>query len=376
MIAMRLSFRPRRHCRWFLWPYLLLLLMGGAPGTPWADPPDIYQAAVRVQGQGMDQRNDGVARALDQVLVKVTGSRAAASRGEAAALRAQAPSLVQQYRYENLPQAADGADAAADRMLVVRFDPVALNQAVRDQGLPVWGGVRPSVLLWLGLDEGGQRRFYQAETDGELTAALDQVAAQRGMGFLTPLLDLEDLTRLQASDLWGGFDERLRDASERYGPDLVLAGRLTARRGAWQGDWRLLQRERVEEWQSRGAGAAAALEAGLDEAVERLASRFAPLASQTDMASVVVQVVGMDGLGDFVRTERLLRGLDVVERSHLARVLPDRVLFRLQVRGGREALSRAAGLSRNLLPEPAASADAAGGVPEGLLPDLSFRYMP
>jgi hypothetical protein len=363
LIRMRFAW-PRRARVWLL--VGLLLPLAAPRALPLAE---LCQVTVPVAGADAEQRNQAIEQALEKVLVKLTGSRSIAMRPEVADLLKSAAPLVQQYRYGAAP-AADTAQPQ-QRWLQVSFDAAALQQALRAKGLPVWQAGRPNVLLWLGLEQGGARNFLQPESDVELAATIAAVAAERGLSLLFPLLDVEDLSQLRASDLWGGFEDRLRAASQRYAADLVLVGRLGATSpGSWSSSWVLLHSAQAERWQSRGASAPAALAAGLQEAVDRLARRYAPLESRGTSNRLLVRVSDVRDARGFAGVDRLLRALDVVEEVALVSVEPDRVLFSVKARGGADALQRATALSRWLLAEP----DAAGV--DADRPDLRFRLVP
>ncbi len=330
---------------------------------------DLYQAAASISGQGAEERNSAIGQALKQVLVKITGRRSVVDQEAARELTGVAAGLVQQYRYEVAPAAADSGQAVG-RMLLVSFDAHALQQALRDRGLPVWGATRPSLLLWLGLEQGGERRFFRPEIDVDLAQVVDQVGQERGMSFLFPLLDMEDLNRLQAGDLWGSFESRVRGASERYGADLVLVGRVD---GASAVAWQLLHSDRIEQWQSRGQSGAEAFAEGLQEAVDRTAARYAPVAVTGGVGGVLVGVRGVSDLYGFVRVERFLKSRDGVESVVLEQVGPEQALFRLRLRGGAEALVRSASLGGVLSTEPLDPARPEVGEQSGEQPDVIFR---
>ena len=360
------SLSGRRFCLTLVGGVLLAILTRGAFASQLQD---LYQAAVPVSGQGVEERNSAIGQALQRVLVKITGSRSLGDREAARELTGEAAGMVQQYRYEVAPAAADGGQTAG-RLLLVRFDSHALQQALRDRGLPVWGATRPTLLLWLGVGQGGQRRFFQSESDADLAQVVDRVGRERGMSFLFPLMDVEDLTRLQAGDLWGGFESRVRDASERYGADLVLVGRVDdAQAVAWQ----LLHADRVERWQSRGQSGAEAMAEGLQEAVDRIAARYAPVAASGGVDGVLVRVRGVRDLHGIVRVDRFFKSLDAVERVVLEQVEPEQALFRLRLRGGAEALARSASLGGVLSAEPLDPALPGVDAQSTELPDLSFR---
>ena len=378
-----------------------LLLLGGlllaflTHGAVAGSALDLYQAAVPVSGQGVEERNNAIGQAFSRVLVKVTGSRSAGEREGARELEGEAPGLVQQYRYQLAPSSTSTqsqGEQDAERQLLVRFDPRALQAALRDRGLPVWGTPRPTLLLWLALDQGGQRRFFQPESDAELARAVERVGQERGISLLLPLMDLEDLNRLQVGELWGGFEAPLRNASERYGADLVLVGRI-GRDGAVS--WKLLHGDRTEPWRSRGADAAGAATEGLQEAVDRIAARYGPASTGVSAlgstagdgtvdamgttSGVLVRVRGIADLSGFVRVDRLFKSLDTVDNVALERLEPDQALFRLRLRGGVDALSRNATVGGVLGAEPLepalAGSETTATAESVQLPDLSFRLL-
>jgi hypothetical protein len=344
--------------------FLLGLVLTGAGTLPAAGPEDLYQATVPVAGRDEAQRRTALGQALERVLIKLSGSRDVVRREAARELSGTAAGLVQQYRYDTLPAAADGQPGGL--VLLARFDPVALDQALRERGLPRWEGSRPGVLLWLGLEQDGQRRFLQPEADPALAAAVERVARERGLSFLYPLLDLEDLGQVQAGDLWGGFETRVREASARYQADLILVGRLTPEAA----EWRLLQPGQGESWGSRGAPAEALTE-GLQAAVDRIASRLALGPATGAARGVLVEVQGVRDLAGFLRADAYLRGLGGVDRVTLVATGPDRLLLRIGVRGGSETLLRGAGLGGVFLPGPAEPAPAPGA--GGEVPEVSLR---
>ncbi len=334
-----------------------------------ANEADLYQAAVAVDERGPEKRHAAISAAMEQVVVKLTGSRAPGTLEQARELSAQAADLVQQYRY------ASRDNASADEpawTLWVRFDPPAMQRALRDAGLPVWSGNRPAVLLWTGVDSQGRRRFMQAESDPQLAAAKAAVGDERGLLFVSPLLDLEDRGKLKPQDLWGGFDTPIRDASARYQSDLILVGRLSASGSSVLGEWRLLHKDQEESWRELGSNRRQALELGLSAAVDRLAQRYAPLSSSRASADLLVLVRGVNDLPAYLELEQFFGRLDGVQNLGPVRIESDQTLFRLQVEGGAEALQRAASLGRVLSAEPVG---ALGG-PDLLAPDLVFRLQP
>src|SRR5690606_41001353 len=110
--------------------------------------------------------------------------------------------------------------------LWAQFDGVSLSRALRQAGLPDWGTERPDVLVWLAVDDGGDR-YLVSESGGQHIAPLvRQAARRRGLPVTLPLLDVEDQRALLFSDVWGGFFGRVETASQRYQPQVILTGKL------------------------------------------------------------------------------------------------------------------------------------------------------
>jgi hypothetical protein len=113
-------------------------------------PADLYQATVIVTGTDMRSRPAGIARALLEVLVKVTGNPRLAADPRAVALGSRANSLVLGFDYFDpmagrRPHDDQGSyDRSYD--LTIRFNPSRIDDAARSLGSRPWAGSRPAVV--------------------------------------------------------------------------------------------------------------------------------------------------------------------------------------------------------------------------------------
>ena len=198
---------------------LLVMLLGTLAALQAAPVTGLYQAEAPVAGRAAEQRNQAIRSAFGKMLIKVTGNRSVAAREELRADVANAARFVQQYSYRSRQDArADeqGATDATNGFLRVSFDALAVDRLLREHGLPVWAANRPSVLLWMGVERKGKRRLLTSERDPGVRSVLEATAAERGLPLIFPLMDLEDRGQLQVSDLWGGFEADIENASRRY----------------------------------------------------------------------------------------------------------------------------------------------------------------
>ena len=119
-------------------------------------------------------------------------------------------------------QQSDGDQSAAPtHTLDVSFAPSSLNRALNDLGLPLWGAERPETLLWLAVQESSRRYILAGGTQNAVRRSLDQVTEKRALPVLLPLMDLQDQSAVDFSDVRGGFTGHVQDASERYGVDAI-----------------------------------------------------------------------------------------------------------------------------------------------------------
>ena len=312
---------------------------------------NLYEAEVPVSGLGADARTKGIRDAFAGVLVKVSGDSGLLDNPDFAQLLKRAPGLVQRYSYKSLNPVATGTEISADRLLRAHFDARAVNRLLRENGIPVWGETRPSMLIWLGQEEGTRRTLISPELATRLKNRLNSVADSRGMPLIWPLMDVEDQRALQVSDLWGGFEENIRHASERYMADVVLVGRLSNRgHDSWRGEWILFLPDRINRWQSHANSRRTLASEGVEQAVDALALRYAPQQVSQGVSNLRLRVHGLSRLADYILVQDYLRSLAMIEDVDLFSAESEKVSFLLKVHGGRDSLVRGIQLGAVLEP--------------------------
>lgn len=317
---------------------------------------DLYAAEAPVAGEDAISRSEGIAAALSQVLVRLTGKRAINAQPGVEELLGRASQFVQQYRYrlaDTLELAAEPAQPPAtepapqqQRYIWVKFDKPALDRELRRLGFPVWSGVRPRVLVWLASDNGRHRRLFNPEAVPGSRQAMLERAGERGLPLRLPLLDLEDRNRLAVSDLWSLYEEGIRQASARYGQVVILVGRLRQLGpGQWRADWNLFDDLQGESFQTRG-DLLALLADGMDQTMDRLAARYAPAKGDGGPQKVVLRVSNLPDLEAYAGLMRTLSDMDGVESLVLRHLEGADLWLELLVLNGAD------GLERTLLANP------------------------
>jgi len=326
--------------------FALLIALTPTVGAAF-DPATLYSAETVVANEGSETRNAALRRLLAEVLVRVSGNTGVAGQPAARVLLDSAPSLVEQYRYRNV-----GDPNQAQRVLWARFDQPAVERMMRARGMPVWVQ-RPRVLLWLAGERAGQRSMFNPESEAEAMAAATGRARQRGLPLQLPLMDLEDQASLSPADLWSGYQEAIRAASQRYPHEAILTGRLRAQGGdRWTGNWTLIDPAGSRTFQTPRQPLAETLAFAIDQAQNLLAARYAPMPGSTGEAGTLVSFSAVHSLADYGRLLNLVEQLDPVTQVALRHLYHDNFVFEFRLRGARQELERALDSVGRLAAEP------------------------
>ena len=317
---------------WRRWVVLLSLAFCGAAAA--IEVPTLYTAEVPLDQESEDPRGDAYEAALVEILMRVSGSALASNEEAVAELFPNPSSYVTQFR------------PGEDDTLWVSFDGRAIERVLRSSGQTFWGAERPLTLIWLAVDWGQGTREIIAADDPDRTQhesrsidrnrmvreRLLEIGQRRGLPLAFPLLDTTDLQSVTFTDIWGGFDEAVIDASERYNVSSILIGRI--RPGTSQRD----------RWSYYFSGLETPLsgtpEAVLGGVADLLAAEFA-IAGDAPIETVMVNISGVVSVEAYGSVQAILKEITLIEGFAISEVAGDKVTYRVEVRGGPERLGRA-----------------------------------
>lgn len=326
---------------------IVLLLAAGAAAT---DVDGLHSAWVPVADRSEAEFRRGIAKALEIVIVKLTGDRAAPKSKSGRGVVGQAKRLVQQFSYEVLRY---GGSSTEQLMLRVEFDARVVNANMRSRGLVVWGKERPDTLFWLVVDDStGGRYLLGADHDDELIRVITARARVRGVPILFPIADIAESSAVAdaVSDI--ALEQALKTSSVKYGLRSILIGQLRqVIPGVWENRWTLSVEDESLTWMQRGDFLSLLVEEATDLMADALGRRYAtPLSVHTDVVAVTVN--GVVSALDYARTERYLRSLDSVIDLFVRQVDGADIVFDITVAGGLAALTQSIAFGRMLDPDP------------------------
>jgi len=290
---------------------------------------DLYLTTVPVSSQTSEERARILPKALLQVLVKVSGNKAVGSLAEIAQSMANAPQLVKQYSY------LEPTEEHPNLCLRVIFDYQAVNTMLQHAGQAIWGMERPVLLVWVVQGDTKAPRLVAQDTHHDLLNALTHFANRRGVPLLFPILDLYDLTNVQADALWQGKINGVQQASKRYGDQPILMVRVAKQGYLWQGRWQLLiEDDEPVTWHTENANIQSMLLEGVDQVADALAKRFAVVNTREAPEAITLVVDDIEDVAHYTRVMHYLRRLTPVTRVEVEEMSPQQVRFSLAVKGG------------------------------------------
>lgn len=285
----------------------------------------LYQVREPLQGQGSEARTQATRQALDTLVLRLTGDPKAPQSPALAALRSDPQQIINQV----------GSDAGPPESVLVEFDPGSTERALRKAGLALWGSNRPAILgWWLNDSVDGSSLVGDGQSAAE---PLRRAAQHRGLPLRLPLADLQEQLVATPKQLEGKDPAPLREASERYGADALLAVHAHEADGKWQGKWQLWLGDQREQGDAEGADQAALADAVMLAVSNRLAPRYVTRPGAS--SELQVQVQGMN-LQRYAELSRVLEPYG--PRLQMA----DGATLTYAVTGNREQLRAQLGLAK------------------------------
>ena len=182
-------------------------------------------------------------------------------------------------------------------------------------------------LVWLVVDDGTRRTIASAAQVAALTALTDRAAA-RGIALEFPVLDGNDLARIDADTLWSGDPKRAFAAAQRYATPTVLVARLSRLGEGWVGRMTLVDAFGSESFEARHPESSNVLAAAADGLAERLEKRRGLAASERVVAEHLIWIADVRSPSDYGRALEYLASLPVVEAVAPEGADGDRLLVR------------------------------------------------
>lgn len=299
-----------------------------------------YEAEVPVRSQGASEREAGFARALSQVIGKISGDSSAASRPGVGQEMRRAKDYVRSYDYRQDEGISPVTGAPSyQTTLVVRFDDDKVDSIMSALGLGIWPTPRPKPVLWLAIDDGSGPRLVGLKQNDAARSILDR-ARVRGYRLGLPAGNAAE--QAAAGAIWRGDTAAIARLSSRYQPPMQLVGKLYRQKGGWKADWIFVDKGKVlKRWSTDSADARRAMSGGADGAADALVQRYAKRGTGGGTPGTYdIRVTGIDSADDYIRLSAQLQKVSVVKHFVPLRATPEGLDLRLDLSTGMPGFRR------------------------------------
>lgn len=346
---------------------------------------DLYQASVAISSQTNRDRAVALKKALAAVMLKVGGDKSVLENKIIKKALKNHQQYLTQYRYQYKTIRVDQTikkvklTNTKQLFLLASFNEEKINDLFQQANLALWGSLRPQVLLWLVDEQGFSRTIMSNSTDSTLPYIVNEFSAQRGLPIMMPLMDLTDASQINVSDIWGRFEQPIRDFSARYFAEAIVVIRIsnsslkgveaatdevndnTSEQSKSCGllcidqqekpqdyvlDWSLITSQQTFSQRYQGNERQVLLQQGLADITDVIYQHYA-LATTSD-TDFVLEVANVDSLSTYVHVFNFLNNLSSVNHVTLLSANGETRRFQLQLLGSTESLLASLKLNKQL----------------------------
>lgn len=357
----------------------LLAVLMVASGARATEVSGLYDSRVAVDNQSVETRKEAAKMGLAEVLQKVSGFALPENNPVVEKAMSIADQYLYQFSYAKV-ETSDVTEAVSVNAswLKMRFEERSVQRIIKAAQMPRWGSNRPTVLVWLAVDLQGKRQVVSDGVDSPAAASLKTSAQRRGLPIILPVNDLEDAMKLPVGQLWGMFSERIKSASERYGAESVLAGRVYKNQGGqWQGQWQFYFQDREFNFEFESDTLDEQSLNALTESAQVLANTFALKATNADDRLLNIQVGGINDLSNYAYVVAYLEKLAITQAVFVSKVSARELSMQLKLVGSLDQFKQALALDNKLVFSAAGQAEVNETTEqEQVSPTLHMKWQP
>lgn len=232
----------------------------------------LYEIELIANSQSAPDRELAIKQALYSVLSRILVAEDISKVPAVQDLLHVAQHYVKQFQY-SLIAANEYSDSDA-RLMRVEFDEDQLLEVLRKSQVGIWSEIRPETLVWLVVDEDGQREFYNPDTMPDIESALSLASKIKGVPVIFPMLDLEEQQRISVSEVLSADSRNLLAVSARYDVPAIMAGRIAKKNQCWQGEWAFYFDNKINQWNGGCLPLKGAMMEGIQGAYQVLSSYY------------------------------------------------------------------------------------------------------
>ncbi|MDR9828809.1 DUF2066 domain-containing protein [Vibrio sp. FNV 38] len=286
---------------------------------------NLYQSSIMIDQEA--QNGDQLARSqgLEQVIVRASGDANAASNPVIKKAIGKTSQYITQISY---------ASRGEEQEVRLVFSEPRVRALLTQAELPYWPAQRKTVLVWLVEEEAAQRMISWDYADTQYMATLRDSAQARGLPLTFPLGDFEDITSIEVSDVWGGFEDVIEQSSQRYPADAVLVVRNDGSNVRWT-FYDQEPTQGLRATMNRTYPSNTSAQRIIDDLALYYSQKDAVVVSQETSGKTIVTFDNVVSAEQFFKLEKGLEKLSTVATVHVLELNADKVTFEVELLASR-----------------------------------------
>lgn len=338
--------------------FLLWLCFFASNAAQAAQVTNLYTASVPVasldlMSAGDAERNSAFASALEQVLLKVAGSRGALREAGVLSKLRQAQTMVLSFSYRDNPRyRPEKAGIVQPYLFDVVFAKPAIDKFLSRNQVAVWGSTRPAILLWVVRDKGGSRQLLGEANSVRTLPGLRNLARARALPIYLPVADLTDMNQIDMAELWGQYSGATSAAAQRYRPDVEVLVKMRQGSSRSTIDWSFQLNGKRFEGSQRSVLGANLFAPMVEQIGQVLAARYALQTSNqvAGQEAELIQISGLNSFDDYAALQRYLNSIPYIKHYTLEAMIGPEVRLALELTGDLQQLLDYFSLASKLKP--------------------------
>lgn len=306
----------------------LLAFLVFSPLFSWAD--TLYEATIKTADNSKSSWEKSVKEAASVVLTKVSGNATVTSIPTVKNELNTLSEAVNQFSYEEKDDAL---------FLKVQFDSGYIDKILLNNGQAVWSSKRPTTIVWLRLTNNDPKKF---------NILIQDSGKKRGLKFITPLYDIDDLKALSQSN---ESLEEIINTSHRYQADNILIGTETDHHI----DWHLQIGENVTRWQSQSNQIQETAPAIINNVADFYANQYAQYSHDITHDSVYLEISNIYNYQQYAKILKKLEVLQDIDRIEISQYQRNHLLLKITVKNGLQHFSETLRAKRQFILNTGAS---------------------
>lgn len=300
---------------------------------------DVYRVSTLVENRSMAEKSLGIQRAFNEVLVRASGRSDVVVSPVVA--KAKAETYVETFGFSS-------SSKTGEPVLEVVFNEVLVSRLLRNAGYPVWGGNRPTVMMWIGVEDAG-RQLVEDQPVGPLSV-FSYSMVKRGVPAVWPLGDLQDDMALPLPKLFGLFRQDIRTATERYPSTALVAARVSRLGAQWSVEGFLEHRGQSIPLSFQSSSLNKASSTLADKVAMYFSRKYGVNEGSVASGAQVVHVSGVSSFGQYQSVLQLIAGTSGVSSVAVSGTSGDVLTLQLSLRASWSQVRSNLRLDTRLLP--------------------------